>query len=351
MTLINQYVGRLAPCDIKSLRLIIGVVLAVAIAFGFNWPFAFIMPVFVAKFLSNNKPKVPFNKLVALLLIVVIAIILGSVLTRMLLPFPAVFVLIITLLIFWISYWNNSGGNELVITMLLVGLTVMPVLGVIDLRLAQVFTYGFLFSCFMSLLLTLIMHELIHDKAEDPPLLFTSQDSAQSDEGEVLPSRPIAIKLALISTLMIMPVVGFFLATENTSLLVLVFVALLAQKPDLVAGIRGSKALLVGNTIGGVIAVLIYNLLQMAPNFSFLLLLFALSTAVLSKMIFTEKPTAALYAMALGTVIILVASASSGAADADEKFYARIIQIACACGYIVFATILANPLLKKLSQY
>ena len=94
-----------------------------------------------------------------------------------------------------------------------------------------------------------------------------------------------------------------------------------------------------------------YNFLQIAPNFTFLLLLFALSTAVLSKLIFTDKPAAALYAMALGTVIILVASASSGAADADEKFYARIIQIGCACGYIVFATVLANPLLKKLSQY
>ena len=351
MTLINQYVGRLAPYDIKSLRLIIGVVLAVAIAFGFNWPFAFIMPVFVAKFLSNNKPKIPFNKLVSLFLIVVIAIVLGSVLTRMLLPFPAVFVLIITLLIFWISYWNNSGGNELVITMLLVGLTAMPVLGVIDLRLAQVFTYGFLFSCFMSLLLTLIMHELIHDKPEPSVHEQISSGTPLNDEGEPLPSQATAIKLALISTLMIMPVVGFFLATENTSILVLVFVALLAQKPDLVAGIKGSKALLLGNTIGGIIAVLMYNFLQIAPNFTFLLLLFAFSTAVLSKLIFTDKPAAALYAMALGTVIILVASASSGAADADEKFYARIIQIGCACGYIVFATVLANPLLKKLSQY
>lgn len=343
---------QLNPQEISSLRLILGVVVSVAIAFGINWPFAFIMPVFVAKFLSSGKPKTPFKKLALIFLILVSAIVLGGLLTRLLMPFPAVFILIITLLIFWISYWNNSGGNDFVVTMLLVGLTAMPVLGVIDQRLAQLFTSGFLFSCFVSLVITMIMHEVIPDQKQQP---IEHQNASKEnieldDEGEPLPEKSVRVKLALLSTLMIMPVVGFFLASQSTALLVLVFVALLAQKPDLVAGVKGSKALLLGNTIGGLVAILIYNLLQVAPTFTFLLLLFALAVGVLTKYIFSGKPAAPLYAMALGTIIILIASASSGAADADEKFYARIMQIGCACGYIIFATILANPLLKKLSQ-
>jgi hypothetical protein len=361
MTIIAKQVAKLSPQEIKSLRLIVGVVIAVAIAFGFNWPFAFIMPVFVAKFLSNNKPKTPFKKLTALFIIVASAIVIGGLLTRLLMPFPAVFILVITLLIFWISYWNNSGGNEFVITMLLVGLTAMPVLGVIDQRLAQIFTFGFLFSCFVSLLLTMIMHEVIHDKTDKSEQALSHKNTTLEqtekntvteldDDGELLPEKATRVKLALLSTLMIMPVVGFFLMSQSSALLVLVFVALLAQKPDLVTGVKGSKALLLGNSIGGIIAIVMYNLLKVAPTFSFLLLLFALTVGLLAKLIFSEKPAAPLYAMAFGTVIILIASASSGAADADEKFYARIMQIACACGYIIFATILANPLLKKLSQ-
>jgi hypothetical protein len=54
--------------------------------------------------------------------------------------------------------------------------------------------------------------------------------------------------------------------------------------------------------------------------------------------------------MAFTTVIILVFGATLSTADADEKFYTRIIQIACACSYVVFATITATPLIKKITQ-
>ncbi len=342
MNKIKQFRSQLSQQEISRLRLVVGVVLAIAIAFGFNWPFAFLMPVFVAKFLSNNSPKLPIKKLLMLFAIIVSAIILGGILTRLLLPFPAVFLLIITLLIFWISYWNNSGGNEFVITMLLVGFTAIPALAVLDLYLAELFTVSFLFSCFITLLITMIMHEIIPDHRQN-------LEAINSDEIK-LAAQPIRIKLALLSTLMIMPVMALFLALQSSSLLILIFVALLAQKPDLVAGIKGSKALLVANTFGGIIAIVLYNLLKIAPTFSFLLLLFALTLTVFSRFIYSNRATPPLYAMALGTVIILIASASSGAADADEKFYTRIAQIACACGYIIFTSILANPALKKLSQ-
>ncbi|MBU2891714.1 DUF2955 domain-containing protein [Colwellia sp. D2M02] len=353
MTFITQKIANFSPTETSSLRLIVGVVLAVAIAFGFNWPFAFITPVFVAKFLSNKKPKLPLKKLVSIFLILTAAIVLGGVLTRFLTPFPAVFILIITLLIFWISYWNNSGGNEVIVTMLLVGLTAIPVLGIIDQRLAELFTFGFLFSCFVSLVLVMVMHELIPDKQlsehEQLSIPVNNAPVELDAEGLPLPDKAVRVKLALLSTVMIMPVVIYFLSFQSTALLVLIFISLMAQKPDLVAGIKGSKALLVGNIMGGLIAIALYNVLKVAPTFSFLLLLFALIVGYLAKHIFSEKRTAPLYAMALGTTIILISSASAGASDADEKFYVRIMQIAFACSYIVFATVLANPLLQKLS--
>ena len=342
MNKIKHFSSQLSQQEISRFRLIVGVVIAIAIAFGVNWPFAFIMPVFVAKFLSNSSPKLPVKKLIMVFAIIVSAIILGGILTRLLLPFPAVFLLIITLLISWISYWNNSGGNEFVITMLLVGFTAIPILALIDQNIAEIFTIGFLFSCFIALFITMVMHEIIPDHQQEA--------AAKSIDKVELIAKPIRIKLALISTLMIMPVMAFFLAFQSSSLLILVFVALLAQKPDLVAGIKGSKALLAANTFGGIIAIGLYNLLKVAPTFSFLLLLFTLTLTVFSRLIYSKKPAAPLYAMALGTVIILIASASSGAAAADEKFYARIAHMDCACGYIIFTTILANPTLKKLSQ-
>ncbi len=335
----------LSQREVSILRFFVGVVFAIAIAFIFNWPFAFITPVFVAKFLGSKNSKLPFKKLLAVFLIILSAFILGGIITRLLLPFPIVFMLVMTLLIFWISYWNNSGGNELVITMLLVGFTVIPMLGLLHQDVAQVFTVGFLFSCFLSLTITMVMHELIADPKQ------TDLTNNEANEKKALADKPNRVKFALLSTLMIMPVMIFFFSFNlSSSVLILAFIAMLAQKPDLVAGVKGSKALLVGNAIGGLVAIAMYNILTIVPNFTFLMLLFSLIVIVFAKIIFSDKALAPLYAMAFSTIIILIFGATLSAADADEKFYTRIVQIGCACGYVIFATIAASPLIKKIAR-
>lgn len=339
----------LSQREISIFRFFVGVTLAITFAFIGNWPFAFITPVFVAKFLGSKNSKLPFKKLLAVFFIILSAFILGGILTRLLLPFPIVFMLIMTLLIFWISYWNNSGGNELVITMLLVGFTVIPMLGLLHQDVAQVFTVGFLFSCFVSLVITMVMHELIADK-EQVNLADSNQVTDSAEEKKVT-DKPTRIKFALLSTLMIMPVMIFFFSFNlSSSVLILAFIAMLAQKPDLVVGVKGSKALLVGNTIGGLVAIAMYNLLIIVPNFTFLLLLFSLVVLIFARTIFSDKALAPIYAMAFSTVIILIFGATLSTADADEKFYTRIIQIGLACSYVIFATIAANPLIKKIAQ-
>ena len=347
-SLLPRTITNLTIREIRILRFFVGVMLAIVIAYVGNWPFAFITPVFVAKFLGNSKGKLPFKKLITIFFIILSAFILGGIITKLLLPFPIVFILIMTLLIFWISYWNNSGGNELVITMLLVGFTVIPMMGLLHQEIAQIFTIGFLFSCFVSLMITMLMHELIADKV-------ITNDNGKLEENNlteiVTAEKPERVKFAILSTLMIMPVMIFFFSFNlSSSVLILAFIAMLAQKPDLVTGIKGSKALLVGNTLGGVVAIAMYYLLTLAPDFIFLVLLFSCVVIYFSQAIFSEKARAPLYAMAFTTVIILVFGTTLSTADADEKFYTRIIQIACACSYVVFATITATPLIKKITQ-
>lgn len=329
--------------EVRVLRFFVGVVVSFVIAFTFDWPFAYIMPLFVAKFLGNEKPAMTFKTLVSIFLVVTTAFILGGILTRTLLPYPIVFLLVMTLIIFWLSYWNNSGGNELVITLLLVGFTLVPLLGLIHDALAQYVTTGFLTSCVLSILLTMIMHVLIPDQ-----LAHNIQEVAPPVE---LPNKPTRVKLALLSTLMVMPVMAFFFYFNLTSeALILLFIAIMAQKPDLVAGVKGSKALLIGNTLGGLAAIAIYTILTVVPSYTFFVLLFALATIVFARLIFANKALGPLYVMAFSTLIVLISGATSGDSDVDEKFYTRIIQIACACFYVVFATILASPLIKKMSQ-
>ena len=331
-----------SPTEIRQLRFFVGVTIAVILAFGFNWPLAFITPMFVAKFLGTTKPKLPFKVLSGIFMITASAFIFGGIVTSMLINYPIVFLLAMTLIIFWISYWNNSGGNELAITMLLVGFTLIPMLTLLLPVVAFQVSIGFLFSCCVSLLLTMIMHEIIPDKKVD----------AQTQAKVITPiaDKPTRVRYALLSTLMIMPVVTFFFYFNlSSAILILAFIAILAQKPDLVAGIKGSAALMIGNSIGGIVAIALYAVLILVPNFTMLNLLMGLTALYFSQLIFSENKFAPVYAMAFSTVIILISSATSSDADANEKFYIRLLQIAAACGYVVFATIIAMPWIKKIS--
>ncbi|WOH35799.1 DUF2955 domain-containing protein [Thalassotalea fonticola] len=343
ITAFNKRLHQQTPERIRIIRFTVGLTLAIAISFGFNWPLAFITAVFTAKFLGNNSAKLPFKALFGILIVSITAFCAGILVTRFLLPFPIVFILIMTLIIFLVSYWGYSGGNDFVITMLLVGFTLVPMLGLFKQEVASVVTIGFLFSCLMALIITMIMHELIPDK---PNTKYQDKEEKQG-----LKLKSTRFQLALLSTIIIMPaIIFFFFFGLTSSLLILVFIAILAQKPDLLMGMQGSKALIVGNTIGGLVAIAVYKFLLIAPTYTALILLFAVVNIYFAKLIFSDKPLAPLFAMAITTVIILISSGSTGDAGAGGKFYIRILQIGAACGYIIFATYLTAPLLTQIKS-
>ncbi|TKB47075.1 DUF2955 domain-containing protein [Thalassotalea mangrovi] len=342
--MLTEHLWQNSSNTIRILRLVFGAGLAIAIAFAFNWPLAFLCPVLTSKFLATATPKLPVKTLTNIFLVVVVAFSSAILVTRFLLPFPMVFMLVAFLLIYWLAYWSHSGGNELVITMLLIGFTIIPLLALLHQVIVIEVTYGFIFSCLLALVITMIAHELVPDK---PGTQYKNAETAKAAERKL--PRKTRLQLAALTTIIIMPVLTLFLLFDlSNAMLILVFVAILAQKPNLLVGIQGAKALLLGNTIGGVVAILIYALLVMVPQYAFLIFLFLLLFLGFGKLIFSPRPLAPIYAMAMTTVIILVSSATLGNADADEKFYMRIIQVAAACGYIIFATTLTRPYFDRL---
>lgn len=326
---------------IRSIRFMLGVTIAIAFAFGFNWPLSFITPLFVTKFLGSRSAKLPFKALIGILLVSAAAFVAGIIVTRFLLPFPIVFILMMTLILFAVSYWGYSGANDFVITMLLVGFTLIPLLALIHQEVATIVTVSFLFSCMMSLVITMVMHELVPDK---PDVTIDKKK-----EKFQITNTITRFQLAALSTIIIMPVVLFFFYFSLSNLiLILVFVAILAQKPDLLIGLQGTKALLVGNSLGGICAIVMYNVLTIAPTFAFLVLIFALTSAYFGRLIFSPSPLSPLFAMAFTTVIVLIANASSSEGGAGQEFYIRILQIGGACGYVVFATYISRPWLSQI---
>ncbi len=344
--------------DIRILRFAIGTTLAIAIVFSVNWPLSFVTPLFVAKFLSSPAPKLPPSMLIKIFGVMAVAFLFAEMVTVLLLPYPLVFMAIMTLVLFRVFYWNQNGGNGLMITMLLIGVTVIPMLGLVNLNLSSGFVLIFLFSGGLALLISLLMHELISDSAIESrsggaPAISQKEEksAANKPEEENLQTDNEKLRPAIISTSIVMPLYLLFFMFELTaSVLILAFVTMMAQSPDLVSGKKGTMALLAGNSIGGLVAIIFYQLLIAVPSFTFLIMGFLLLSLVFGKIIFSDKPSAPLFTMGFTTVILLISSATSSIDASGTGFYQRIIQIAAACGYVIIMVSFSGMLTARLKS-
>jgi hypothetical protein len=323
---------------LSTLRLALALTVSVLIAFIGGWPGAFIMPVFVCVLLSAGGPPIPLGKGFVLLLMVAILLLIGRFIAEVFLPHPVVCLLLIGWLLLAGQYWAIRGGNQLLIVILFIAILILPLVGMESKDLLSAFVGGLLFSITLAVFMCWFAHALI----PDPRLV------ANAKPEQALPSKQETYRQAMIKTLLVLPLLLMFYLLKMTSdLLVLVFVALLIQMPSAEVGIRGSIGTLVANALGGVAAVVCYNLLVLAPSPVMLGLAIFTVSLLFGQKIFSGSKTAQLYGTGLNTVVVLLGGATGAFGDgAGTDMYVRLLQIGAACLYIVGALALAEDWLK-----
>jgi hypothetical protein len=149
---------------------------------------------------------------------------------------------------------------------------------------------------------------------------------------------PERLRDAIETTLVVLPVFILFYTLQLAgSLLILIFVALLSSQPGFAQNFKAGAALILGNVVGGVVAILFYELLVVMPEFQFLLLLTLLTGLLLGSRVFSGRKAAPLFGMAFSTVLLIIGSTTSGNAEAGAKVYTRVVQIMVAVTYVVTA--------------
>ena len=289
-------------------------------------------PIFVAKFLGSQAPCPDFRAGLVVTLVIGLGCGVGLAVTYFTIHYPVVCLLTISILLFHIFYANVRGVSPLVVAFLLIGITAIPLMGAVSFSLATSITSGLMLSGGLAFVFVWIAHGFIPDSV-------TEASKAAAPVAHPPMGDREQIRSAAISTLVVLPVIAIFFMFQMTDmLLVMIFIAMLAQTPDVKTGAKGSAALVIGNTAGGVAAILFYNLLVAVPSFVFLILLTLLFSLFFGERLFSGKPMTGLYATAFSTVILLVGSTTGHmGGDAESKFYTRIAQIILAGAYIVGA--------------
>ncbi|GAA5215462.1 DUF2955 domain-containing protein [Corallincola platygyrae] len=333
------------PQQRRMLRFAIGTTLAMAFAAVSGMPVGYLIPVLTVSLLGNSQPCLDVSSGLKIIVLIAGSALFGLLFSAATLRYPLPCMLLVILLLFRIFYSAAKGAPAIVSAMLLIAITMVPVVALTHQALALMVAGGLATAGLFAVFFLWLSHTLVPDLGTDAP-------AAQAPKPDPI-SEADATRSALISTSVVAPAVVLFYYWGITShLLTLVFICLLALNPNLQKSGKGALALLLANFSGGLVALLLFQLLVAMPELT-ALIIFVFATALLfSQRLFSDRPTAPLYATAFSTVLLLIGSTTGDfGGDADEKFYARIIGIGLAAVYVIFGFVVVAIFSPKAREH
>lgn len=158
-------------------------------------------------------------------------------------------------------------------------------------------------------------------------------------------SADAARRSALRSTAIVVPVLLWLLFTSETAsyAVVLLKVATMGQQSELEDTRSAARDLLQSTLVGGVAAVIVWNVLQIWPNLIMYSLLFLLCGLIMGPKIFAGAglaPRGSMWSYGLLTMMVIIAPAAMdtpGGDAAGARFSDRIVMFALATLYAVAA--------------
>ncbi len=321
-------------------RLAFGMTFSAGIALGLAWPLAFISPVLAAKLLTL--PKVmPVKAAAAFVVILSGSLILSVLFLLPTLAYPVVHLLLTGLILFLLFYAKAGGANPILVVFLLVGVLVVPLMGTVSETLALAAAKGLIFGTFIAVAMVYVAAAVF----PDPPGLDATvatgkpEPGGKGADGEPGPPPPsVRATLALRSLLVLYPVaVVFQLFSLAEYAVVLIMAGLLALEPTFGKHLAAGKGLVFTNLAGGLVAVVIYQLLVWVPAYPFFLLLVLLAGLWVGGWIFSDRPLGKLLGGGITAVFIILGPVVTGDAEAGEALYLRVVMIMGAVLYVVLA--------------
>jgi hypothetical protein len=165
-------------------------------------------------------------------------------------------------------------------------------------------------------------------------------------EGPVLRSTDRAL-LALRSFVVLYPfaiLLQLYSATSAT--VALMMTILLSLEPTYGKHLAMGKGLVLANVAGGLVAVVVYQLLVFVPSFVFLLLLILLAGLLIGRSVFSGCMLGRLLAAGITTVFLVLGPSLTGDEAAGLSLLLRLSLILAAVLYVV----LAFGLLERLTR-
>jgi len=329
--------GILSDARVRGgVRFALGATLATGLAYLIGFELPFLVPVLVAVLLGSKAPCPTFRVGIEFVAAVAAGAFVGVVLTRYLLQFPLIFLLIEFLVLYRIFYALAGGASPLRMIWLLIAALIIPLMGLLSIGLSVGVALGLVKGAAIAVGVVWLSFGLLPDL--QAPASPTTGELKPKPAKQSPPPEARAAYARRAVTVVFPLLVLFYVKAWTGDAVVLVYAGILALLPSFAAGWNQGKTMVVGNLLGGVTAIAFYNLLLIWPSITTFLLLTFVAGLVFAEVIFSDRQVAPMFKTAFNAVVLVVGmSVASTSADASSKFYTRIVQIMLAVLYVAAA--------------
>jgi hypothetical protein len=326
----------------RILRLAFGTALSLWISQAIGWTISYIAPI-ITMFLLALPLSQPRPRIFVLVVVALTATVYGSfVFLPLLLHQELVGLLLLSLALFHAFYFSARGGNPVVATLITIGLALTVAVGTVSVDALLGVAGGLVIGALAGAAIALVSHLVIPDSRKLAPVKAKSDDSA---DGPGAADLAKARHSAMRSLAVVFPILLWFLLSGASAgnMAVMIKVAAMGQEVSRQSTRAAAKSLVASTLVGGLAAVVAWQVLSAWPSLTLYVLLVGLAGLYFGQRIFSGsglQENAATWTYAFLTMIVVLAPAaldSNFGSAAGARFYDRLFMFGWATLYAVVA--------------
>ena len=334
--------------SVRILRLALATALSMLFSQIINWPLSFIAPVFTMFILALPMPALSFKKGVMFVLVLVVCSYAGLALLPFILNQRMVGIGLLTLALFHSFYYTARGGSPVLGAFATVGLAITTSVGTVSIDAVLGVLQGLSIGAIVGVAFVWVGHAILPDSSAR---VEKAQPAAVKPESKK-PDLAAARRSAWRSLLIVMPIIIWFIMSSASAsyMAVMIKVASMGQQAGLDQTRQAGRSLLYSTFIGGLGAVIGWQVLSVWPSLIMYTLLIGLGGLIIGPRVFSGKgmhPQGATWSYGFLTMIVVLAPAvldGQTGSSADVAFWSRLTMFVLATLYAIGAVFIFDTL-------
>jgi hypothetical protein len=316
----------------RALRVATGTALCVAISFALDLPIPVVAPVFAVFLLATQNRPLSLKAGIAFALVVALTTGSGLLLVPLLRHYAFAGVLITGLMLFLAFRYGLSGGNNLVGTFLVAGLTMISAAGTADFQLAVTVVGALVKGLLLAVLVSAVTHRLFPE-----PMSARPQPAAPA-----MPKRQAA-RIALRAVLVVMPAYLLAMSDPASYMPIIMKSVSLGRQSCLTTGRSAARDLIGSTLLGGLLAIAFWFALRLFVHLWMFFLWMLLFGLLVGRKLYRIRPSRyspGFWLNSLVTMIILLGQSVQDSVAGKDVYTAFAVRMGLFLAVTVYACLM-----------